>query len=71
MIEMFLDILMRILQNQNAVMYAELKNMEEDEARKLLSESINLTCSLLDAIIILRKEPGEEPKDVIELKEFL
>lgn len=71
MIEMFLDILMRILQNQNAVMYAELKNMEEDEARKLLSESINLTCSLLNAIIMFRKEPDEEPKDVIELKEFL
>ena len=71
MIEMFLDILMRILQNQNATMYAELKNMEEDEARKLLSESINLTCSLLEAIIMFRKEPGEEPKDVIELKEFL
>jgi len=59
-IEMFLDILMRILQNQNAVMYAELKNMEEDEARKLLSESINLTCSLLDAIVMFRKGPGEE-----------
>lgn len=71
MIEMFLDILMRMLQNQNATMYAELKNAEEEEARKLLSESINLTCALLDAIITFRKEPGEEPKDVIELKEFL
>ena len=61
MIEVFLDILTRILQNQNTLMYAELKYAEEEEARKLLGQSINETCVLLDGIAAFLGK-GQEKK---------
>ena len=68
MIEVFLDILTRILQNQNALMYAELKHAEEEKARDLLSQSINDTCVLLDGIVAFLGK-GQEKKTKEEEKE--
>ncbi len=66
MIEVFLDILIRILQNQNALMYAELKHAEEEKTRDLLSQSINDTCVHLGGIIALRKGQGEKTKEEVK-----
>ena len=68
MIEVFLDILTRILQNQNILMYAEMKYAEEEETRKLLGQSINETCVLLDGIAAFLGK-GQEKKTKEEEKE--
>lgn len=68
MIEVFLDILTRILQNQNTLMYEELKHAEEEETRKLLGQSINETCVLLDGIAAFLGK-GQEKKTKEEEKE--
>ena len=68
MIEVFLDILIRILQNQNTLMYVELKYAEEEEVRKLLGQSINETCVLLDGIAAFLGK-GQEKKTKEEEKE--
>ena len=63
MIETGLVVLTRVLQNQNALLYAELKHAEGEETRKLLSQSINETCELLGVIITHREGPGEITKE--------
>ena len=74
MIEMFLDILTRILQNQIALMYAELKHAEEEDARKLLIQGAKETCGLLGAIGLFRQGPEEQEQkkgEVIDMKKIL
>lgn len=68
MIEIFLDILTRILQNQNTLMCAELEYAEEEEIRKMLGQSINETCVLLDGIAAFLGK-GQEKKTKEEEKE--